>query len=121
MFTGAEMSRCLIRGIRVLAVDPLGDYRRLTDELGGTYLELGAAGVGLNPFAMTGPATDGALTAKIASLARLAAAMAGGVTRDERPALDRALRAVYAAAGIGPDPASFDRPPPTLAELCDRL
>ena len=44
MFTGAEMSRCLIRGIRVLAVDPLGDYRRLADELGGTYLDLGAPG-----------------------------------------------------------------------------
>jgi type IV secretory pathway VirB4 component len=108
MFTGAEMSRCLIRGIRVLAVDPLGDYRRLTDELGGTYVELGATGVGLNPFAMTGSATDGALTAKIASLTRLVAAMAGGVTRDERPALDRALRGVYSAAGIGPDPASLD-------------
>ena len=54
MFTGAEMSRCLLRGIRVLAVDPLGDYRRLTDELGGTYVELGTGGVGLNPFAFTG-------------------------------------------------------------------
>jgi hypothetical protein len=121
MFTGAEMSRCLIRGIRVLAVDPLGDYRRLTDELGGTYLELGATGVGLNPFAMTGAASDGALTAKIASLTRLVAAMAGGVTRDERPALDRALREVYVEAGIGPDPASLDREPPTLAQLCDQL
>jgi hypothetical protein len=121
MFTGAEMSRCLIRGIRVLAVDPLGDYRRLSDELGGSYLELGAAGTGLNPFAFTGTATDGALTAKIASLSRLVAAMASGITRDERPALDRALRATYEAAGIGPDPASLDRPPPTLADLVDRL
>ncbi len=121
MFTGAEMSRCLIRGIRVLAVDPLGDYRRLTDELGGTYVELGASGVGLNPFAFTGAATDGALTAKIASLTRLFAAMAGGVTRDERPALDRALRRAYEAAGIGPDPASLDREPPTLSLLCDEL
>jgi hypothetical protein len=121
MFTGAEMSRCLIRGIRVLAVDPLGDYRRLTDELGGTYVELGTGGVGLNPFAFTGTATDGALTAKIAALTRLVAAMASGISRDERPALDRALRATYDAAGIGPDPASLDRPPPTLADLTDRL
>ena len=104
MFTGAEMSRCLIRGIRVLAVDPLGDYRRLADELGGTYLELGAPGVGLNPFAFTGTATDGALTAKIAALTRLVAAMAGGLTRDERPALDRALRATYDGGGHRPRP-----------------
>jgi type IV secretory pathway VirB4 component len=121
MFTGAEMSRCLIRGIRVLAVDPLDDYRRLTDELGGTYVELGAGGVGLNPFAFTGMATDGALTAKIAALTRLVAAMAGGIGRDERPALDRALRATYEAAGIGPDPATLDRPAPTLADLTARL
>lgn len=121
MFTGAEMSRCLIRGIRVLAVDPLGDYRRLADELGGTYVELGVSGVGLNPFSFTGSATDGALSAKIASLTRLVAAMAGGLSRDERPALDRALRGTYEAAGIGPDPASLDREPPTLAGLCAEL
>ena len=121
MFTGAEMGRCFLRGIRVLAVDPLGDYRRLTDELGGTYVELGATGVGLNPFAMTGAVGDVGLTAKLAALTRLVAAMAGGLSRDERPVLDRALRAVYDAAGIGPDPATHDRPPPTLADLANRL
>ena len=67
MFTGDEPLP-LIRAIRVLAVDPLGDYRRLTDELGGTHVELGASGVGSNPFAMTGAATDASLTAKIASV-----------------------------------------------------
>ena len=121
MLTGAEMSRCLIRGIRVLAVDPLGDYRRLAAELGGTYLDLGAPGVAVNPFVFTGAVTDGALTAKIAGLTRLAAAMAGGVTREERPALDHALRGAYAEAGISPDPATLDRTPPTLADLVAQL
>ena len=116
MLTGAEMGRCFLRGIRVLAVDPLGDYRRLTAELGGTYLELGA-GAALNPFALTGTTSDVGLTAKLASLTRLVAAMAGGLGREERAALDRALRAVYEAAGIGPDPATHDRTPPVLADL----
>ncbi len=116
MFTGAEMGRCFLRGIRVLAVDPLGDYRRLTAELGGTYLELGA-GAGINPFALTGTASEVGLTAKLAALTRLVAAMTGGLARDERALLDRALRAVYEAAGIGPDPATHDRRPPTLADL----
>jgi hypothetical protein len=31
MFTGAEMARCFMRGIRVMGVDPLGDYRRHRD------------------------------------------------------------------------------------------
>ncbi len=121
MLTGAEMSRCLILGIRVLAVDPLGDYRRLATELGGTYLDLGAPGVAINPFAFTGAVTDGALTAKISGLTRLAAAMAGGLTREERPALDHALRSAFADAGIGPDPATLDRTPPTLADLVAHL
>jgi hypothetical protein len=120
MFTGAEMGRCFLRGIRVLAVDPLGDYRRLTAELGGTYLELGS-GMGLNPFAMTGAVGDVGLTAKLAALTRLVAAMVGGLSRDERPVLDRALRAVYDAAGIGPDPATHDGAPPTISDLANRL
>jgi hypothetical protein len=121
MFTGAEMSRCFSRGIRVLGVDPLGDFRRLTAELGGTYLELGAPGVGLNPFALSGARDPGAFSAKLAMLTRLVAAMAGGLSRDEHPALDRGLRAAYAAAGIGPDPATFARRAPTLSDLALRV
>ena len=121
MFTGAEMNRCFLRGIRVLGVDPLGDYRRLVHQLGGTYLDLGTPGVGLNPFALSGSADPGAFSAKLAMLTRLVAAMAGGLSRDERPALDRALRASYESAGIRPDPATHGRRPPSLAELMSRL
>ena len=120
MFTGAEMARCFMRGIQVLAIDPIGDYRRLSDAVGGTYVELGTTG-GINPFALTGAATEGAFAAKLAGLARLAGAMAGGLARDERPALDRSLRATYEMAGIGPDPATHDRRPPTLADLVAQL
>jgi hypothetical protein len=120
MFTGAEMARCFMRGIQVLAIDPIGDYRRLSDAVGGTHVELGTTG-GINPFALTGAATEGAFAAKLAGLARLAGAMAGGLARDERPALDRALRATYEMAGIGADPATHDRRPPTLADLVAQL
>ena len=110
MFTGAEMSRCFLRGIRVLGVDPLGDFRRLAEELGGTYLELGAPGVGLNPFALTGTSDPGAFSAKLAMLSRLVGAMAGGLSRDERPALDRALRAAYQSARHQPRPGNVRSP-----------
>ena len=64
-----------------------------------------------------GAATEGAFAAKLALVGRLVGAMAGGLSRDERPALDRALRATYEAAGIGPDPATprpaSRRPSPT--------
>ena len=120
MFTGAEMGRCFLRGVRILGVDPLGDYRRLVEQLGGSYLDLGAPGVGLNPFVL-GAADPGAFAAKLAMLTSLVTAMAGGLSKGERPALDRALRACYEAAGIGPDPASFGRRAPRLADLAPRL
>lgn len=120
MFTGAEMARCFMRGIRVLGVDPLGDYPRLAKALAGTYVELGA-GVGINPFALGAIRTEAAFVAKLVSVARLIGAMAGGLARDERPALDRAVRATLEAAGIGPDPASHERTPPTLGDLVARL
>ena len=43
MFSGAEMGRCFLRGIRVLAVDPLGDYRRLTASWAGPTSSSGRA------------------------------------------------------------------------------
>ena len=120
MFTGAEMARCFMRGIRVLGVDPLGDYRRLVETLGGTYLELGA-GAGINPFALGQAGTEAGFVAKVVLVGRLVAAMAGGLSRDERPALDRALRAAYEVVGIRPDPSTHDRRPPTLAGLVEQL
>ena len=100
MFTGAEMARCFMRGIRVLGVDPLGDYRRLVGRRSaGTYVELGAGG-GLNPFALDGAWDRGCLRRQARARRSAGGAMAGGLSRDERPALDRALRAAYEAAGI---------------------
>ncbi|MBI3746128.1 MAG: hypothetical protein HY264_06315 [Chloroflexi bacterium] len=74
MFTGAEMARCFMRGIRVLGVDPLGDYRRLVDTLGGTYVELGA-GAGINPFALGETRTESAFVGKLALVGRLLAGL----------------------------------------------
>ena len=85
------------------------------------YVELGAPGVGLNPFVIAAGDAAGAYAARLAMLTRLVAAMAGGLARGERPALDHALRATYTAAGIGPDPASHLRPPPVLADLVAQL
>jgi type IV secretory system conjugative DNA transfer VirD4/TraG family protein len=120
MFTGAEIGRCYLRGIRVLVVDPLGDYRRLSQALGGIYVDLGAGGA-INPFVLAGERTPAALAAKLQALARLVTAMAGGLSRDERAALDLALRQTYETAGSGADPATHDRPAPRLADLVEHL
>ena len=121
MATGAEIVRCLMQGIRVLAVDPLGDYRRLTAELGGLYIEPGSGEAGLNPLALTGERSASALTAKLQILVSLVSAMVGTLSRDERPVLDIALRRVYELVGITSDPATHDEQPPTLAGLLEVL
>ena len=119
MFTGAEMARCFMRGLRVMGVDPLGDYRRLTETLGGTYVELGAGG-GLDPLAIDTAETRVPFAAKLALVRPLAGAMAGGLSRDERPALD-GLSGRRTKQPHQTDPASHERRPPTLAALVERL
>jgi hypothetical protein len=121
MATGAEMVRAILQGIRVLAIDPLGDYRRLTAELRGLYIEPGSGKSGLNPFALTGERNAGALSAKLQILPALVGAMVGNLSRDERAVLDPALRKVYESAGITTDPATHDAAPPTLANLHEIL
>jgi hypothetical protein len=121
MATGAEIARCYMRGVQILGVDPLGDYRRIVDALGGTYLDLGVGGSGINPFALTASHGHGALGAKIATLTHLIVAMAGGLTRTEEAALDRTLRVVYEDAGITANPETHTRRPPTLASFVERL
>jgi TraG P-loop domain len=121
MATGAEMVRAMLQGIRVLAVDPLGDYRRLTAELGGLYIEPGSGKSGLNPFALTGERNAGALGAKLQILPALVGAMVGNLSRDERAVLDPALQKVYERAGITADPATHVAAPPTLANLHEIL
>jgi hypothetical protein len=121
MATGAEIARCYMRGVQILGVDPLGDYRRIVDALVGTYLELGIGGSGINPFALTASQGHGALGAKIATLTHLIAVMAGGLTRSEESALDRTLRAVYEDAGITANPETHTRRPPTLVAFVERL
>jgi hypothetical protein len=60
--------------------------------------------VRINPFALGSDRIEAAFLAKLASVARLAGAMAGGLAMDERPALDRAVWATYEVARIARDP-----------------
>jgi len=121
MATGAEIVRCMLQGIRVLAVDPLGDYRRLTAETRRLYIEPGSGETGSTRWPSRASRTAGALTAKLQILVSLVAAMVGNLSRDERPVLDIALRRVYELVGITADPATHDEAPPTLEGLLEVL
>jgi type IV secretory pathway VirB4 component len=123
-FTKLEALRLLYQGVEVAVVDPEDEYARLARAVGGTYLRLGAAGVRWNPLdlpAAQGPQDD-VLARRAMFLQTLIATMLGQpLTAPARAALDSAVLATYAAAGITRDPKTWTRPAPLLGDLVAEL
>ncbi|PKV82558.1 PrgI family protein [Nocardia fluminea] len=124
-----EILRSLYRGIEQIVIDPEDEYRRLAETVGGTHIRLGAPGVRLNPFDLEiHTRRDGSLSAPPDALTRrklflhtLIQVLLGDQTAAQRTALDSALAATYAAAGITEDPATWTRPAPMLSGLRAQL
>lgn len=125
-----ELLRSLYRGIEVCVVDPEDEYRRLCESVGGTYIQLGAPNVRVNPFDLPiYVLPDGRRTAPKDALLRrslflhTAIAVLLGVELDaaERAALDRGITGAYQRVGITADPRTWTRPAPLLRDLRDVL
>ncbi|HEX4813920.1 MAG TPA: ATP-binding protein, partial [Nonomuraea sp.] len=118
--TKLEALRLLYQAVEVAVVDPEDEYARLARAVGGTHLRLGATGVRWNPLdlpASHGPHDD-ALSRRALFLQTLIATMLGApLIAQARAALDTAVLATYAAAGISRDPTTWTRPAPLLADL----
>ncbi|MFI9509054.1 PrgI family mobile element protein [Nocardia sp. NPDC052566] len=125
----SEVLRSLMRGIETIVIDAEAEYRPLAEAVGGTYLQLGAPGVRLNPFDLelhTRPdgrrsAPSDALTRRKLFLHTMIRILLDEQTPAQRAVLDTALTATYAAAGITEDPATWTRPAPTLGMLAEQL
>jgi type IV secretory pathway VirB4 component len=117
-----EALRLLFHGVQAFVLDPEGEYRRLTEAVGGAYLPLaGKDAVALNPLDLAGSGGSEALAERILFLAELCELLLGGLTGEELALLDRGARACYAQAGISADPFTHARPAPLLADLCASL
>lgn len=125
-----ETLRCLYRGVEVAVIDPEDEYRQLCEAVGGTHIQLGAAGARLNPFDLPLHTTAvGRRTAPKDALLRrslflhtvLAMLLGDEPTPAERAVLDRAITATYRQAGITADPRTWTRTAPLLANLRDIL
>ncbi|GGK31342.1 hypothetical protein GCM10010124_25110 [Pilimelia terevasa] len=118
-----ETLRHLYDGVQVAVIDPEDEYLRLADAVGGTIVRLGHAGVTVNPLDL--PAADrrpDVLTRRALFLHTLIAVLLGEQpTPGQRAALDRAILATYATAGISNDPATHHRAAPLLADLAAQL
>ncbi|MET8149125.1 VirB4 family type IV secretion system protein [Actinoplanes sp. NPDC049668] len=118
-----ETLRSLYDGVHVSIIDPEDEYLRLADAVGGTAIQLGAPAIRVNPLDI--PSNDrrpDALTRRALFLHTLVAVLLGEQPPPaERAALDKAITATYAAAGISNDPASWARPAPLLRDLVAAL
>jgi type IV secretory pathway VirB4 component len=122
-FVKLEILRNLYQGVRVAVVDPEDEYPRLADAVGGSIVRLGLPGVKINPLDLpAGDRRPDTLTRRGLFLHTLISVLLGHQPPPaERAALDRAILAVYRAAGITADPATHHRPAPLLRDLAETL
>jgi type IV secretory pathway VirB4 component len=115
-----EALRSLYRGIEVAVVDPEDEYARLSKEVGGAYVHLGAPGVRVNPFDLT-PGPEPLVRQALFVHTLVAVLLGEPVGPAAKPALDRAILAAYEQVGITNDPRTHARPAPLLANLTAAL
>jgi type IV secretory pathway VirB4 component len=117
-----EALRLLFGGVQVFVIDPEDEYRRLCNAVGGVYLPLaGEQAVTVNPLDLPAGAGRHALGERTLFLAELIEVLLGGLASEELPALERAVRASYAGAGVSDDLATHARPAPLLTDLARQL
>ena len=118
-----DVLRQLYDGVQVHVIDPEDEYVRLAEAVGGTVIRFGVPGVRLNPLDLPpGDTRPDALTRRALFVHTLVAVLLGDQPPPaERAALDRAILATYAEAGITHDPATWTRPAPLLQDVVAAL
>lgn len=115
-----EAMRHLMFGTEVFVIDPEGEYKAITQTLGGEYIEFSFnSPVKINPFDLSGIAEEGEneLGLKILTLHALMKVIMGNLSSTEDALLDRAIVATYHQKGITPDPATQKKEPPLMEDL----
>jgi type IV secretory pathway VirB4 component len=126
-----DLLRNLYLGVDASVIDPEDEYLALAATVGGTVVRLGADGVRINPFDLHPGDGAQALERRVQFVHTFLPVLLGGdpatgagaaaLTPDEAVAVDVAVLAAYRAKGITPDPRSWRRPPPALADLAAEL
>jgi type IV secretory pathway VirB4 component len=121
-FVKLEVLRSLYQGTTVSVIDPEDEYAPLAEHVGGTVVQLGQPGVRINPLDLPADNRADTLTRRGLYLHTLISVMLGAPPPPaEKAALDRAITATYAKAGINGDPATWTKPAPLLRDLAEML
>ncbi len=115
-----EILRSLLFDTEVIVIDPEDEYRKLSDAIGGTYIDFSFGSPNrINPFElpqMEEP-DENELAMKIISLHSLLKIMMGNMDPQEEALLDRALVMTYQMKGINRDPSTHKNEPPLMEDL----
>lgn len=119
-----ETMRHLMFGTEVFVIDPEGEYKEMTQVMGGDLVEFSFnSPIKINPFDLSGIVTEGEneLGVKILSLHGLMRVIMGELSPEEDALLDRALVLTYKQKGITPDPTTQKNDPPLIEDLYKTL
>ncbi|MBI3887879.1 ATP-binding protein, partial [Candidatus Microgenomates bacterium] len=97
-----EILRQLMQGTKVIVVDPEREYKQLASSVNGTYIKLSAKSKEkLNPFdfSMSSSSEENDLAEHIQDLTEIISLMVGGLTSDEKAAVDKGLLQTYKEHG----------------------
>lgn len=97
-----EILRNLMRGTKVIVIDPEREYRQLAESVKGTYVKLSVhSKEKINPFDLSVNAFNESdnFTDHIQSLTEIISLMAEGLTAEEKSVVDQAIIKTYKKAG----------------------
>ncbi|KKR16699.1 MAG: Type IV secretory pathway VirB4 component-like protein [Candidatus Daviesbacteria bacterium GW2011_GWA2_39_33] len=92
-----EILRQLMQGTKVIVIDPEREYKQLAASVNGTYIRLSAKSKEkINPFDFSlNSSTGDELAEQIQDLTEIVSLMAGGLSAEEKGAVDKAILQTY--------------------------
>lgn len=97
-----EILRQLMQGTRVIVIDPEREYKQLSASVKGTYIKLSSKSEEkINPFdfSLTSKEEGHDLAEHIQDLTEIISLMAGGLSAEEKAAVDKAILLTYRQFG----------------------
>jgi type IV secretory pathway VirB4 component len=112
------ISRYLLSGVKVLIIDPQGEYARLVDKFGGQRIDLSVdSDTLINPLDLMGHEYN----EKRLALMDMMPVMIGELSEPQKSFMDIAITRAYQAKGINKDPKTWAQKPPILGDLLNIL
>ncbi|MBW3006003.1 DUF87 domain-containing protein, partial [Candidatus Woesearchaeota archaeon] len=117
-FAKLLIARYLLNGVKVMVIDPQGEYSDLVHHFNGQRVNLSMNSKSMiNPLDLMGHN----YTEKRLSLMDLMPVMLGDLTEPQKSFIDKAITEAYESKGIHKNKETWDKEPPVLADILEIL